>query len=733
MTFLNTALLFGTAACLVPLIIHILNRSRFQTIDWGAMHLLESVIKVNHKRFQIEQLILLLIRCAIPVLLALCLARPVLTGAQVLRGEAPVSLVIMLDNSYSMDAQTPTGTLIDEAVAAAEAIIRSSSRGSEIAVIQMGSAPTPLFDQPVFDTEAVLRRLKHVDGGMGGCDIEASFDALAAVLAKMSHAQQEVVVISDFQSMDWQPILDNPEFIPSQMSSLPTQPAVTLLPVRTEVTSNVFVESLDYSQRPLGPGQTLLVRANLRNNGQQTYDAARVICRIDGQEHSVSQIQLPANGKTQALFVCEFEQAGSHVIDVEIQIDDVVTTDNRAQAAVDVWDSLPVLLVDGDPRSEPLQSETDYLAVALSPFTFGRLSLADLIETQTIRPRELNSETLQGIRVVVLANVAKLDDDQLSALADFVRDGGGLLVCPGNRIDLNWYNQKFFANSNGLLPAPFLAIQGVEDAGGPNTGSGSTTRLLTQRAAHPALEYFNRPGNGNLADVEIRRWYQVGEPAPDATAAVVMARLETGSPFLIERRMGEGVIVQMATSCDADWSDLPLRPVYVPLMQQLITNMAAGVPVPVNLRTGEPIIARFDLPADTPAKEHVELPSVSVVAPDGTRRTLPAMADGRFASVRYDRTQRPGVYRVSHPAQGSRSYVVRTDRQESEFTGLEAAEYESLIKTLSAIHVESAAEYLELDDLRRNGREVWKAMLAAVLMFLFLEVVLQQRFSRVHI
>ena len=81
MTFLNGVLAFGALAFAIPLFIHIFNRSRFRTVQWGAMHLLESVIKVNHRRFRIDQLILLLVRCAIPVLLALSLARPVLTGA----------------------------------------------------------------------------------------------------------------------------------------------------------------------------------------------------------------------------------------------------------------------------------------------------------------------------------------------------------------------------------------------------------------------------------------------------------------------------------------------------------------------------------------------------------------------------------------------------------------------------------------------------------------------------
>ena len=48
MTLLNQILAFGAAAFLIPLVIHILNRRRFRSVEWGAMHLLESVLKVNH-------------------------------------------------------------------------------------------------------------------------------------------------------------------------------------------------------------------------------------------------------------------------------------------------------------------------------------------------------------------------------------------------------------------------------------------------------------------------------------------------------------------------------------------------------------------------------------------------------------------------------------------------------------------------------------------------------------
>ena len=87
MTLLNGILALGAVAAAIPLLIHLLNRSRFRTVPWGAMHLLESVIRTNNRRIRLEQLLLLLVRCAIPAVLALCLARPVLTGWRALPGE----------------------------------------------------------------------------------------------------------------------------------------------------------------------------------------------------------------------------------------------------------------------------------------------------------------------------------------------------------------------------------------------------------------------------------------------------------------------------------------------------------------------------------------------------------------------------------------------------------------------------------------------------------------------
>src|SRR3954453_15470402 len=103
--FLSPLLLWGTLLGLIPLIIHLLNRRRFRRVEWAPMRHLKLTIRRNRRRIQIEQLLLLLTRIAIPILLFLFLARPILnpTGLEGwLVGGGRSSQVVLIDDSLSM-------------------------------------------------------------------------------------------------------------------------------------------------------------------------------------------------------------------------------------------------------------------------------------------------------------------------------------------------------------------------------------------------------------------------------------------------------------------------------------------------------------------------------------------------------------------------------------------------------------------------------------------------------
>ena len=71
----------GGLAVLSPIVIHLLNKRRFKIVNWAAMDFLFEAEKKNRRRVQIENLLLLLLRCLAMLLIGLLLARPFLPSS----------------------------------------------------------------------------------------------------------------------------------------------------------------------------------------------------------------------------------------------------------------------------------------------------------------------------------------------------------------------------------------------------------------------------------------------------------------------------------------------------------------------------------------------------------------------------------------------------------------------------------------------------------------------------
>ncbi len=601
MTFLNVALLGGMAAVAIPVIIHLFHRSKFRIVQWGAMHLLESVLRKNTRRLKLEQLILLLVRCSIPVALALLMARPVITGLEPLLGSRKMSTIVLLDNSYSMEAGGASRSGFLQAKEAVRQILESQVQGSDVAVVRMAGGVSVLLDEPTQDLERLKAEVGRTGAGFGSAAVPDALDLARVLQAKLQNPDREIVVLSDFQKVSWSEAEEPArQAMADQLRRGRIEPRLTLFKVGQETTDNVSVDApLDLSPLILGVGQRVRVHATVRNHGDAAYPNLRVVFRVDGKDRSVTETALLPRSTSQVLFTHAFDTSGSHVVEVYADADPL-QADNGAMASVPVWDRLPVLLVSGDPNPEFLMGETDFAEVALRPYGNAKAELADLISTRTIEARDLDAKALAEPRVALLANVSQLTDVQLKALEAYVREGGGLLVFPGSKINGPWYNSTFHGGGKGLLPLPLASLAGSMNVAGTHAS------IVAQHFEHPALEMFNDPRNGNLSDAQVRLWYRLrDETAPgkgEERLVTVLARLDTGDAFLVEKKVGEGRVIQACIPCDAEWSNLPVRPFYLPLMQQMTTYLASKVYPPRNVEVGRPLLASCPSPTRASAR-----------------------------------------------------------------------------------------------------------------------------------
>ena len=711
MTFLNAILLAGGAAFLIPLLIHLLNKRRVQTVRWGAMHLLQEVLRQRKRKLNIEQWLLLAVRIAIPIVLALCLARPVLTALRSL-GIGKTSLVMMLDDSFSMRAPAPGGSPAEQARLDVGHVLDAQPNGSDAQIVLAGGNARRLLDQSTSTLDIIPKQLAEKTNQAGPVKINEALQTAAASLSKAPNGARELAILSDFQASDWQSIADGAA-LPALDNLLKQdpKPQVTFYRLTSDLTENLSIASAELSALVVAEGQPIGLRVRIQNHGKRPWQDVAVHLEADGARLRTSRVSLPPEGEAVISFTHAFDKVGDHSLAVRLE-GDSFPDDNAFYSVVQVRNQLNVLLVDGDPSTEPLGGAADFLELALTPYQSAKADLKDLIRTTKVDARRLRDDDYRGKEIIILADVDRLQGNRLIELEKFVKSGGGLIVFTGPHCDLDWYNREFYKKGDGLLPTSIKGLLRAQSSTAP-------TRVLQQRLTHPATVYFNDARGGRLQDAEFQSWLEFDAPK-DANVKPLL-QLDRGTPLFIEKSYERGRVILAATTADAEWSNLPLQPFFVPLMQRLVTYLATQSSLTAWDLVGEPL--RVVLPKSRLGVEY------TLRDPTGQTSTIKVKADGEEALLESLPITAPGIYKLT---QGNTTQLLayNLDPTESDLTPLPAEKVKQLAERHNAAFVESFDAWQKLDRTRRHGSELWQPFLIGLLVLLFFEVLLQQRIAR---
>ena len=680
MTFITPLLALGALAFAIPLIIHLLHRSRFTTVDWGAWHLLDSVVRINRRRMQITNWLLLLLRCLIPILLAFCIARPIFTGFRSLPGDDPQSLVIALDDSRSMDAAANgQPSRIEQAKQGIIEQLRKMSRRDE--VILLRSSRIDASPESMGVSEAI-KRIQKIRAVSGPVDLSRIADAAAQAAAQGSHAQRRILLVSDFQSNSIATSsLDSISRIGARIAEQQPAPVVSFWNVASETStlSNVSVDSVTVDSPAVVAGRNSQFSARIRNSSDDPVRDLRVIWSVDGVPLDPRLGTIDARSTSTARLSHRIDEPGVHEVTVTVEHADALAADNRRSIGVDVMREISVLLVDGKPSSKPLEGQADFLAIALSPFAFGGDDQPDSVSAAVITQREI-AKTLEAEtpELIVLANVTSISDDDKGRLASFVNKGGSLVVFDGDRVKPEDYNQAWKFDEGQLeFPAMMGDLNGDPDSRKQKaeTDGGSDKLPMRIGELNPLFSAWNllAPGDQrplNEVDVFAYRKLSVdppkvdetGQPLQDETAAdsngesTVLLRMTNGDPVVVSARRGRGQVVQFALPCNASWSSLPLRMIYLPMMQQLVLDLAGrrktttlDVGQPIAVPTSELSLAAFYQESEGSTAERKQRVAEQ---DENAKYTIELPADGEVAIsraeitddlLRWTATSEPGV------------------------------------------------------------------------------------------
>jgi hypothetical protein len=721
--FHNTLMLTGLGAAAVPLVLHLLSRSRYRTVDWGAMMFLSGAEARHRQSTRLNQWLLLLVRMVVVALLAVALARPVVRGG----GAAPahsgrLTAAIVLDCSASMAFEENGRSRFELARGAAQQVLAGLKRGDRAFLVLAGQEHAPQDLRPTPELRAIDARLSALRPGHGRGDLVDALD-VAWLRLEQEVSNRQIFVITDRQDAAWRAAdgYRAPWRSQPRDAAVPTQ--VFVIPVGSTEADNIVVESVELQDPPAIRGQPVEVEVRLRNVGPVQRAALPLVLRSGERKLYEAKVNLApdATASFRAAVKEGFPAAGSQVLSAAVSSSGY-TADDRLDSVVEVIEPVRVLILSGDERTAGgLRGESDFLRVALAPFQTatgqaGRDPCA--VEVKTVE--QWADANFGAYDVVVLANIEQFDERQVRELEQYVYGGGGLLIAPGNLSRVDNYNERFYRGGAGVLPAELML---------PTPGDGSqATALLGWRPDHPVFRFLRgRPDP--LPSSTIGRYFPARPRQPDARS---LAEYVSGWPFLIEppRQANErrGRVILITTPLDADWGTLPLSNFYLPFAQSLVRYLSGGTVHDRNLTPGEPILATFD---------GAGVNRTATLQRPGDAQPIPIelMRYGDRAEARYAETRQPGEYRLTVTEEGkpprTLHFVVATPRDESDLTQVTAARWKSLGQSLGFERIETADRPIAAAMSRaRDGRELWPALLCAVLVLGVLEVAMARAYTR---
>jgi len=342
------------------------------------------------------------------------------------------------------------------------------------------------------------------------------------------------------------------------------------------------------------------------------------------------------------------------------------------------------------------------------------------VQATVLTADQLFDEPLSGYQAVFCVNLSPLGASTAEKVRSYVLGGGNVIWICGDNVDPGAYNQMNAGVGGELLPAPLLDISTPDPA--DNIGAWNLTYLNPD---NPALAPLTEPAS---VVNSVLVYKHVSLDMNEAAGATVLARMSNDQPFLIQRPVGEGTVTMLTTGVHLQWTNFPLRQLFLPLWSRLIYQFAGAEQTRYQTLAGAPLVIPLEEP-NRPTRVRVTLPG-------GQTRLIDVSADAAGNppdEFRLTETQQLGVYKlefIGAPEPEIHPFAVNYDWEESSPDTIPPEELEERFAGTPIEFAEDPDDLSKTFDKLREGDSLWERFLWLVLAALVFETFLANRLSR---
>jgi hypothetical protein len=676
--FGSGVMLWWAAAAALPLLIHLWTRRQFRETRWAAMTFLLAAMQKHSRRIKLEQWLLLALRVAIPIVLALALSNPQQIGSAIWRGLTGQGLsdrghcLLVIDGSFSMDFRNAGVSRFDEARRLASEVIDGNPQGTGHSLLLMAQTTQTIIGDPAFEANDVKQELAALQLTHGTANLLNTLQTIEQTLAEAEKKhgvlpQRRVIFFTDLCKNTWAEV-STAECL-QRLAKLEEKGIdVSLIDVGQTAASNHAITELVAESPWVTLHDATTFRVDLKNEtaaGATSAAPQRVTVAlfVDGQRVNEQRVDLPTNGRASLSFAQRLDTPGEHVVEA-VLLDDQLPVDNHRWRWVNVRRALSVLCIEGR------YGEADHLMLALRP----QKDDSAKIEVRRATESELIEGDLQQYDIVALCNVGRLSQNEGNVLRQYAERGGNLFVLLGDQVQAASYNEAL-AGDKPLLPAKIGEVQ-----------RGNELRIDPLQYRHPLIAAFRGHQRSGLLTTPVWNYHKLQPLAESQTAL----SLSTGDAVLLEREFGRGRCLLLALASSPlsldhtvdpprPWSSLSTWPSFPPLMQEAAAYVAAKAERDRTVDVWQPVEGIINAALSKPV--------VILKKPDTSEDRLAVTDDQGRTRWQVPGQPRSGAYTLHSTDAGEpelASLVVNPDTRESNLERLAAEALPETLRTTTA-------------------------------------------------
>lgn len=708
MIFINQAILWGLAAISIPILIHLFNLRKTRKLEFSTLMFLKEIQQSRYKKIKLKQLLILLCRIAMIILLVLAFARPFETGYLGIAGEKTRSSVLLiLDDSYSMEARDVNGSYFENAKKKLIETIDLLNDNDEVyftTVSGIDQTKGKLIYKDLNGLKEVIAKIKISDVTK---ELNEVLYYAKKILESSSNPYKEIFLFTDGQKN----FLSSPGTIATDFKTN-DRTKFNIILTGNRRGNNISLDTVNVATKIFEKNKNIKLRCILHNRNDFDVQNQSVILNFKGIKdlHDEKVIDIPANSSVEVEFNFMPDITGFDEGNVELPVNaltsDEISNDNKRYFVVKIPENVRVLMVSRSP------ADLDYIKFALASseelIKDSMHSNYNFFEVKQTVENDISTEDLNKFDCVVFVNKPGFTQAESDKLFYYIQNGGGVIIFPGPDISIDNYN-------NVLLHK--LDIPSINSFFTSN--SEEAYKFNKFDFQHPLLEDL-------FKGTKLKTESYTGESPQIKHGLDLLTeknsqsiiKLNNGKNFLVEYTSGKGHLLIYAVSSDLSDSDFPKNNLFPILAVRSILYLSNNNPVKEAI-TGKDYfldISNFNL---DPEKDSLTLYSTNTSSSIRINYLPNTLLEIPGYHLAYN-----SAYKLLNNNKLLFEFPCSYDKKESDLDKFSPAEITDLIQSTYHSHVNVIPTNNEITasiTALRTGSELWQIFLIAALLFLAAE------------